>query len=177
MFELSEKQIWPLSISILNFPKDLRDKLNIGFHVVAMCSGLYVFLCVMFASFVHCIYIEFASFVHCIYIEFASFVHCICIISTLYLHWVCIICTLYLHWVCIICTLYLHWVCIICTLYHSFVEFAPFVCFYDEESGNIKNKMHITNDLVMYNLKYYLFYMHRYKIFWSGQIFLSVRLH
>ena len=40
MFELSGKQIWPLSISILNFPKDLRDQLNIGLHVVAMCSGL-----------------------------------------------------------------------------------------------------------------------------------------
>ena len=39
MFEFSGKSIWPLSITILNFPKDLRDKLNIGFHVIATCSG------------------------------------------------------------------------------------------------------------------------------------------
>ena len=39
MFEFSEKSILPLSITILNFPKDLRDKLNIGLHVIAMCSG------------------------------------------------------------------------------------------------------------------------------------------
>jgi hypothetical protein len=42
MFEFSGKQIWPLSISILNFPKDLRDELNIGLHVIAMCSGLFL---------------------------------------------------------------------------------------------------------------------------------------
>jgi hypothetical protein len=39
MFNYSLKTIWPLSVSILNFPKDLRDKMNIGLHVVAMCSG------------------------------------------------------------------------------------------------------------------------------------------
>ena len=39
MFEFSGKSIWPLSITIFNFPKDLRDKLNIGFHVIATCSG------------------------------------------------------------------------------------------------------------------------------------------
>ena len=43
MFEFSGKSIWPLSVSILNFPKDLRDKLNIGLHVIAMCTGLNVF--------------------------------------------------------------------------------------------------------------------------------------
>ena len=42
MFEFSGKQIWPLSVSILNFPKDLRDKLNIGLHVIVMCAGLYL---------------------------------------------------------------------------------------------------------------------------------------
>ena len=41
MFNFSGKSIWPLSVSILNFPKDLRDKLNIGMHVVAMCSGVF----------------------------------------------------------------------------------------------------------------------------------------
>ena len=39
MFEFSGKVIWPLAVSILNFPKDLRDKMNIGLHVVAMCTG------------------------------------------------------------------------------------------------------------------------------------------
>ncbi len=39
MFNHSGKVIWPLAVSILNFPKDLRDKLNIGLHVIAMCSG------------------------------------------------------------------------------------------------------------------------------------------
>jgi hypothetical protein len=39
MFNKSGKVIWPLCISILNFPKDLRDKLNIGLHVIAMCTG------------------------------------------------------------------------------------------------------------------------------------------
>ena len=43
MFNFSGKVIWPLSVSILNFPKDLRDKLNIGLHVVAMCSGKIMF--------------------------------------------------------------------------------------------------------------------------------------
>ena len=45
MFEFSGKSIWPLSVSILNFPKDLRDKLNIGLHVVAMCAGKLPFYC------------------------------------------------------------------------------------------------------------------------------------
>ena len=40
MFEFSGKCIWPLSVSIINFPKDLRDKLNVGLHVVSMCSGI-----------------------------------------------------------------------------------------------------------------------------------------
>ena len=44
MFNYSMKSIWPLSVSVLNFPKDLRDKMNIGLHVVAMCSG-DVFVC------------------------------------------------------------------------------------------------------------------------------------
>ena len=39
MFNFSGKTIWPLSVSVLNLPKDLRDKMNIGLHVVAMCSG------------------------------------------------------------------------------------------------------------------------------------------
>ena len=39
MFNKSGKCIWPLSISILNFPQELRTKLNIGLHVVAMCTG------------------------------------------------------------------------------------------------------------------------------------------
>jgi len=43
MFEFSGKVIWPLAVSILNFPKDLRDKLNIGLHVIAMCTGIYMF--------------------------------------------------------------------------------------------------------------------------------------
>ena len=40
IFEFSGKSIWPLAVSILNFPKDLRDKMNIGLHVVAMCTGI-----------------------------------------------------------------------------------------------------------------------------------------
>jgi hypothetical protein len=40
LHEFSGKCIWPLCISIVNFPKDLRDKLNIGLHVVSMCSGI-----------------------------------------------------------------------------------------------------------------------------------------
>ncbi len=43
MFEFSGKSIWPLAVSILNFPKDLRDKMNIGLHVVAMCTGICLF--------------------------------------------------------------------------------------------------------------------------------------
>ena len=43
MFEFSGKVIWPLAVSILNFPKDLRDKMNIGLHVIAMCTGDIVF--------------------------------------------------------------------------------------------------------------------------------------
>ena len=39
MFNFSGKSAWPLVISILNFPKDLRDKLNVGLHLVALCSG------------------------------------------------------------------------------------------------------------------------------------------
>jgi hypothetical protein len=43
MFEFSSKSIMPLAVSILNFPKDLRDKMNIGLHVVAMCTGICLF--------------------------------------------------------------------------------------------------------------------------------------
>ncbi len=57
MFEFSGKLIWPLSISILNFPKDLRDQLNLGLHVVAMCSGLSI-LCL------HSVYMVFAWRLH-----------------------------------------------------------------------------------------------------------------
>ena len=72
MFEFSGKQIWPLSISILNFPKDLRDKLNIGLHVIAMCSGLYYRLhiyCTDFAWCLHTDYIVIALFLHGVYIK------------------------------------------------------------------------------------------------------------
>ena len=37
MFNKSGKCIWPLSVSIINFPHELRIKLNIGMHVIAMC--------------------------------------------------------------------------------------------------------------------------------------------
>ncbi len=54
MFNYSMKSIWPLSVSILNFPKELRDKMNIGLHVVAMCSGVrrvcFVHVSVMYLS-------------------------------------------------------------------------------------------------------------------------------
>ena len=54
MFEFSGKSIWPLAVSILNFPKDLRDKMNIGLHVVAMCIGICLF-CIF--SYVSCLLI------------------------------------------------------------------------------------------------------------------------
>ena len=50
MFEFSGKSIWPLAVSILNFPKDLRDKMNIGLHVVAMCTGICLFSKFSYAS-------------------------------------------------------------------------------------------------------------------------------
>ncbi len=39
MFNYIMKSIWPLSVLILNFPKELKNKMNIGLHVVAMCVG------------------------------------------------------------------------------------------------------------------------------------------
>ena len=53
MFNFSGKVIWPLAVSILNFPKDLRDKLNIRLHVIAMCSGICFFN--VFSMYFQCI--------------------------------------------------------------------------------------------------------------------------
>ena len=39
------KSMWPLCVSILNFPKDLRDKVGIGMHVVSLCSYLLRIYC------------------------------------------------------------------------------------------------------------------------------------
>jgi hypothetical protein len=33
------KSMWPLCVSIINFPKDLRNKVNIGMHVTSLCTG------------------------------------------------------------------------------------------------------------------------------------------
>ena len=38
---VSVKPFWPLCVSILNFPRDLRDKVNLGMHVVGLCGGCY----------------------------------------------------------------------------------------------------------------------------------------
>ena len=74
MFNHSGKVIWPLSISILNFPKDLRDKLNIGLHVVAMCSGNLLLI------------IRYK----CIIIVFLMYFQCISNVFTMYLCKTCI---------------------------------------------------------------------------------------
>ncbi len=67
MFEKSGKSIWPLAVSILNFPKDLRDKMNIGLHVVAMCPGIIYYLCVFNVSTMvfQCFYDVFSMFLQC----------------------------------------------------------------------------------------------------------------
>ena len=78
MFEFSGKVIWPLAVSILNFPKDLRDKLNIGLHVVALCSGIY--LKHVFLMYLQCIFDVFAMYFQCIYCKhvFSMYFRCIC---------------------------------------------------------------------------------------------------
>ncbi len=38
-FTFSGKSFWPGNISIINFPKDLRGKLDIGMHVITLCAG------------------------------------------------------------------------------------------------------------------------------------------
>ncbi len=38
-FNLSGESFWPGCYSILNFPIDIRSKLNIGLHVVTLCNG------------------------------------------------------------------------------------------------------------------------------------------
>jgi len=39
VFNFSGKSMWPLAISIINFPKDIRDKINLGLHVLSLCKG------------------------------------------------------------------------------------------------------------------------------------------
>ena len=42
--DFANKPFWPLLVSILNFPKDLRDKLNIGLHLVGLCGGKHLLI-------------------------------------------------------------------------------------------------------------------------------------
>ena len=37
--DYANKTFWPLLVCILNFPKDLRDKLNLEMHMVALYGG------------------------------------------------------------------------------------------------------------------------------------------
>lgn len=45
IFNFSGKSMWPLAVSILNFPKDIRDKINIGLHVLSLCKGNVLYTC------------------------------------------------------------------------------------------------------------------------------------
>jgi hypothetical protein len=47
IFNFSGKSMWPLAVSILNFPKDIRDKVNIGLHVLSLCKGTCFFCCII----------------------------------------------------------------------------------------------------------------------------------
>jgi len=77
MFEFSGKSIWPLAVSILNFPKDLRDKMNIGLHVVAMCSGMcYLCFSNVFPMFFLCFSYVFPMFFLCFSDVFPMFFLC-----------------------------------------------------------------------------------------------------
>ena len=90
MFNKSGKSIWPLSVSILNFPKDLRDKLNIGLHVVAMCSGKNIIICIshVFPMYLSCIlYVSLMYFV-CISHVFRMYLPCMLYVFLMY--FVCI---------------------------------------------------------------------------------------